>query len=58
MDAIRQNMTNAGASRCTYPCVDGNLISARTPADRDPWMKALLAALDAEWPLRPMSAMP
>ena len=28
--------------------VDGNLISARTPADLGPWMKALLAALEAE----------
>ena len=28
--------------------VDGNLISARTPADLGPWMKALLTALDAE----------
>ena len=27
--------------------VDGNLISARTPADLGPWMKALLAALAA-----------
>ena len=26
--------------------VDGNLISARTPADLGPWMKALLAALN------------
>ncbi len=26
--------------------VDGNLISARTPADLGPWMKALLAALE------------
>jgi putative intracellular protease/amidase len=25
--------------------VDGNLISARTPADLGPWMKALLKAL-------------
>jgi len=25
--------------------VDGNLISARTPADLGPWMKALLRAL-------------
>jgi len=25
--------------------VDGNLISARTPADLGPWLKALLAAL-------------
>jgi putative intracellular protease/amidase len=27
--------------------VDGNLIAARTPADLGPWMKALLAALEA-----------
>jgi putative intracellular protease/amidase len=26
--------------------VDGNLISARTPADLGPWMKALLATLE------------
>jgi protease I len=26
--------------------VDGNLISARTPADLGPWMKALLAVLE------------
>ena len=26
--------------------VDGNLISARTPADLGPWMRALLAALE------------
>jgi putative intracellular protease/amidase len=26
--------------------VDGNLISARTPADLGPWTKALLAALE------------
>jgi putative intracellular protease/amidase len=26
---------------------DGNLISARTPADLGPWMKALLAALES-----------
>jgi putative intracellular protease/amidase len=26
--------------------VDGNLISARTPDDLGPWMKALLQALD------------
>jgi protease I len=37
-------MANAGtdwADRATV--VDGNLISARTPADLGPWMKALLA---------------
>jgi putative intracellular protease/amidase len=27
--------------------VDGNLISARTPADLGPWMKALLHALES-----------
>jgi putative intracellular protease/amidase len=27
--------------------VDGNLISARTPDDLGPWMKALLSALAA-----------
>ena len=26
--------------------VDGNLISARTPADLGPWMKALLKAIE------------
>jgi protease I len=45
--AIRDDMENAGvdwADEATV--VDGNLISARTPADLGPWMKALLAALD------------
>jgi protease I len=45
--AIRDDMINAGADwvdRATV--VDGNLISARTPADLGPWMKALLAALE------------
>jgi len=47
--AIRDDMTNAGADWVDEACVvDGNLISARTPADLGPWMKALLAALDAE----------
>jgi protease I len=47
--AIRDDMVNAGADWVDEPCVvDGNLISARTPADLGPWMKALLAALDAE----------
>ena len=49
VDAIRDDMVNAGADWVDEPCVvDGNLISARTPADLGPWMKALLAALDAE----------
>ncbi len=47
--AIRDDMVNAGADWVDEPCVvDGNLISARTPADLGPWMKALLAALQAE----------
>ena len=44
--AIRDDMVNAGADwvdRATV--VDGHLISARTPADLGPWMKALLQAL-------------
>ena len=49
VDAIRDDMVNAGADWVDEPCVvDGNLISARTPADLGPWMKAFLAALDAE----------
>ena len=49
VDAIRDDMVNAGADWVDEECVvDGNLISARTPADLGPWMKALLAALDAE----------
>ena len=44
--AIRDDMVNAGADWVDEPAVvDGNLISARTPADLGPWMKALLAAL-------------
>ena len=47
--AIRDDMANAGADWVDEPCVvDGNLISARTPADLGPWMKAFLAALEAE----------
>jgi protease I len=47
--AIRDDMVNAGADWVDEACVvDGNLISARTPADLGPWMKALLSALDAE----------
>ena len=49
VDAIRDDMVNAGADWVDEPCVvDGNLISARTPADLGPWMKAFLAALEAE----------
>ena len=49
VDAIRDDMVNAGADWVDEACVvDGNLISARTPADLGPWMKALLAALDTE----------
>ncbi len=49
VDAIRDDMVNAGADWVDEACVvDGNLISARTPADLGPWMKALLAALDAK----------
>ena len=45
--AIRDDMVNAGVTWIDQAAVvDGNLISARTPADLGPWMKALLAALD------------
>jgi protease I len=45
--AIRDDMVNAGVDWVDEATVvDGNLISARTPADLGPWMKALLAALD------------
>jgi deglycase len=44
--AIRDDMVNAGVEWVDEATVvDGNLISARTPADLGPWMKALLAAL-------------
>jgi protease I len=44
--AIRDDMVNAGVDWVDEPTVvDGNLISARTPADLGPWMKALLTAL-------------
>ncbi len=47
--AIRDDMVNAGADWVDEACVvDGNLISARNPGDLGPWMKAFLAALDAE----------
>ena len=46
--AIRDDMVNAGTDWVDQATiVDGNLISARTPADLGPWMKALLAALES-----------
>jgi len=43
---ICDDMVNAGVDWVDQAAVvDGNLISARTPADLGPWMKALLAAL-------------
>jgi protease I len=49
VDAIRDDMVNAGVDWVDEATVvDGNLISARTPADLGPWMKAILAALEAE----------
>jgi protease I len=46
--AIRDDMVNAGADWVDEATVvDGNLISARTPADLGPWMKTLLQALTA-----------
>jgi protease I len=45
--AIRDDMVNAGTDWVDDAAVvDGNLISARTPDDLGPWMKALLEALD------------
>src|SRR5580700_806350 len=45
--AIRDDMVNAGTDWVDEATVvDGNLISARTPADLGPWMKALLSALE------------
>jgi len=44
--AIRDDMVNAGTEWVDEAAVvDGNLISARTPADLGPWMQALIAAL-------------
>lgn len=49
VDAIRDDMANAGAHWVDEVCVvDGNLISARTPADMGPWMKAFLHALASQ----------
>jgi len=45
--AIRDDMVNAGVDWVDQATVvDGNLISARTPADLGPWLKALLRALE------------
>ena len=45
--AIRDDMANAGTDWVDEATVvDGNLISARTPADLGPWMKALLKAIE------------
>ena len=47
VSAIRDDMENAGVTWVNEATVvDGHLISARTPADLGPWMKALLRALD------------
>jgi protease I len=47
--AIRDDMVNAGVAWSDEEVVvDGNLISARTPADLGPWMKALLSALEIQ----------
>jgi protease I len=46
--AIRDDMENAGVDWVDEATVvDGNLISARTPDDLGPWLKALLAALSS-----------
>ena len=46
VSAIRDDMENAGVDWVDEETViDGNLISARTPDDLGPWMKALLTAL-------------
>jgi len=46
VSAIRDDMVNAGVDWVDEAAVvDGNLISARTPEDLGPWMRALLGAL-------------
>jgi protease I len=48
VSAIRDDMVNAGVDWVDEATVvDGHLISARTPADLGPWMKALLGAIRA-----------
>jgi protease I len=45
--AIRDDMVNAGVDWVdSETVVDGNLISARTPEDLGPWMRALISALE------------
>ena len=44
--AIANYLAGSSLSSDQATVVDGNLISARTPADLGPWMKALLAALE------------
>jgi protease I len=45
---IRDDVTNAGGSWCDAPVViDGNLISARVPADLPAFGGAIVAALQA-----------
>lgn len=47
--AIRDDMVNAGVDWVDEATVvDGNLISARTPADLGPWMRALISALGTD----------
>ncbi|MEJ7583560.1 MAG: type 1 glutamine amidotransferase domain-containing protein [Acidimicrobiales bacterium] len=47
VDAIRDDMVNAGVDWVDEACViDGNLVSARTPADLGPWMKGFMGLLD------------
>lgn len=47
--AIRDDMVNAGCDWVDEETVvDSNLISARTPADLGPWLKAIIAALRSE----------
>ncbi|HKX71947.1 MAG TPA: type 1 glutamine amidotransferase domain-containing protein [Acidimicrobiales bacterium] len=47
--AIRDDMINAGVDWVDEATVvDGNLVTARTPADLGPWMRALLDLLHGE----------
>jgi protease I len=51
VSAIRDDMENAGVDWVDEATVvDGNLITARTPDDLGPWMKALLGALAQDNP--------
>jgi protease I len=46
--AIRDDMVNAGVDWVDEAAVvDGNLVSARTPADLGPWMRALIELIAA-----------